>query len=70
MYRVTTNRLISTTDNDVRVELEDLQTIGIESLQLQDGGYIAQPGVFHELHCLVSRPSISCNYEMLFAILP
>ncbi|KAF7867204.1 hypothetical protein EAF04_005287 [Stromatinia cepivora] len=38
--------------NDIRVELEDLQAIGMESLPLQQGGYIAQPGVFHELHCL------------------
>lgn len=40
-------------ENNIRVELEDLQAVGLESLPLQQGGYIAQPSVFHELHCLV-----------------
>jgi len=38
--------------NDIRVELSDLQALNLESIPLQQGGYIAQPGVFHELHCL------------------
>jgi len=39
-------------DNNIRVEKADLDTLGLDSVQLADGGYIAQLGVFHELHCL------------------
>ena len=40
-------------DNNIRVEKPDLDDLGLDSIQLADGGYVAQLGVFHELHCLV-----------------
>ena len=40
-------------DNNIRVEKQDLDNLGLDSIQLAGGGYIAQLGVFHELHCLV-----------------
>ena len=43
-------------DNNIRVEKQDLDDVGLDSIQLAEGGYVAQLGVFHELHCLVRSP--------------
>lgn len=40
-------------DNNIKVEKEDLEIVGLKSIELADGGYLAQLNVFHELHCLV-----------------
>lgn len=41
-------------DMNIKVEEEDLTDVNLTSLQLSDGsGYVAQPSVFHELHCIV-----------------
>ena len=47
------NAIDKNSDNNIRVEKHDLDDLGLDSIQLADGGYIAQLGVFHELHCLV-----------------
>lgn len=39
--------------NNIRVLKSDLEALNLTSLELKGGGYIAQPAVFHELHCLV-----------------
>lgn len=39
-------------DNNIRVEKQGLDELGLDSIQLAGGGYVAQLGVFHELHCL------------------
>ncbi|CAG8972143.1 hypothetical protein HYALB_00009691 [Hymenoscyphus albidus] len=39
-------------DNNVKVDKNDLDLAGLKSVQLANGGYIAQLNVFHELHCL------------------
>ncbi|SMR45908.1 unnamed protein product [Zymoseptoria tritici ST99CH_3D1] len=38
---------------NIRVSKSDLDDVNLTSLELSDGsGYVAQPSVFHELHCI------------------
>lgn len=42
-----------------KAEREELERAGEsmdDKVELEQGGYLANLGVYHELHCLVSRP--------------
>ena len=44
----------STLDATIKITKQELDRVGQPSIALRDGsGYIAELGVFHELHCLV-----------------
>lgn len=55
--------LTDVVDNNIRVEKADLDHLRLSSIPLAEGGYVAQLGVFHELHCLVSRLAMKCVDE-------
>ena len=40
----------------IRVTNAELKHTGQKSVELPQGGYLAWLGVFHELHCIVSKP--------------
>ena len=47
-------KLNPTPDATIKISREELDRVGQPSIALKDGsGYIAELGVFHELHCLV-----------------
>ena len=40
-------------DVNIRVSEQDLAAVNLTSIPLTDGDYVAQLGVYHELHCIV-----------------
>lgn len=47
----------------IKISKEELELVGEDSIALADGsGYLAEPSVYHELHCLVC--TIPPSYEV------
>jgi hypothetical protein len=47
--------------SNIHLDKNDLDVLGVESVQVANGEKLAQLGVFHELHCLVRNIQVTVS---------